>query len=221
VELPLPDWDLMYRVGAVGTEDEYLDVGRAIASGLRSALPDGWSFDGKDVLDFGAGAGRVLRHFVAEAAGASSFVATDIDRPSIEWLDRNLEPPFSAVAHGELPPLPFAPDSFDLIYASSVFTHLPRSWPEWLGELDRIARRGAYVLLSFQGRRVYELTRGRPLPDAGMVIDNEDAPWDRGGPQVFHTHPWIAEHWGAVFDVELLVAGGLNGYQDLATLRAR
>ena len=50
------------------------------------------------------------------------------------------------------PPLAFSEGTFGLVYAFSVFTHLPaelqRQWPE---EPLRVLRRGGYLLLSFHG----------------------------------------------------------------------
>ena len=52
--------------------------------------------------------------------------------------------------NGPEPPLPYADDSFDLVYALSVLTHLPvETQRRWLEELARVARE--WVLVSIHG----------------------------------------------------------------------
>jgi spermidine synthase len=75
-----------------GAEDPYLTyelLGAETKAALLDLLPDDWSFAGKRVLDFGCGAGRTLRRFLAEAE-AAEFWGADVDGASIEWLERSL-----------------------------------------------------------------------------------------------------------------------------------
>ena len=221
--LPLPDFALMHRVGSVPSAEAYLELGRSLALGLRSALPPEWTFEGKNVLDFGSGAGRVLRHFLEPAAQAQSFVAADPDKRSIDWLREHLIPPFQAVQSGELPPLPFPDDTFDLVYGLSVFTHLPDSWWQWLHELHRISRPGAYVLLTYQGRQAFRnwFDGAYDPDDVGIVGVHDGVPWDLGGAVVFHSERWIRAVWSSVFEIEGIVPGREGGAHDLAVLRTR
>jgi SAM-dependent methyltransferase len=217
----LPDFQLRRRVGAkTAASKHYEQIGKRLADDLVAALPTDWSFAGKDVLDFGAGAGRVVRHLLRTGASARSFVATDIDGPSIEWLGANVEPPFEALRNDELPPLPFEDARFDLIYAFSVFTHLAESEDAWLEELHRVARPGAHLLLSFNGPGVFEQLRQLPFPhDEGRVALSLDAPWERGGPLVFHNEDYVRRVWGERFVCEEIRPSYLSDYQDLAILR--
>jgi SAM-dependent methyltransferase len=212
----LPPVELRRRVGAVGADpDHYVRIGRFLADALLKALPADWTFDGKTILDFGGGAGRVLSALTPVATQAECFVLADIDGPSIEWLAERLQPPFQAVQTGELPPLPFHDDTFDLVYAVSVFTHLDRTWREWLLELRRVARPDAVLLLSFQGEKQYARS-GSEFP-GGMVVTNPTADWSTGGPQVFHSPEWILDHWGELFRIERIIPDAF-GVQDLAVL---
>ncbi len=63
----------------------YQRLGVAIRDQIVEVLPPDWSLDGRRVLDFGCGSGRVLRHF-AELSKDVELWGCDIDRPSIEWL---------------------------------------------------------------------------------------------------------------------------------------
>ena len=78
----------------------------------------------ESVLDFGCGVGRVLRQFAPEAREAE-FWGCDLDRPSLDWLEANLSPPFHFFESAEAPGLPQADGSFDLRDdASGVEIHL-------------------------------------------------------------------------------------------------
>jgi 2-polyprenyl-3-methyl-5-hydroxy-6-metoxy-1,4-benzoquinol methylase len=127
---PLPGLELVQRVGGFEVEDPlgvYESYGRRLRDEIVSLLPPDWEWDGKRVLDFGCGAGRILRHFLDEAELAE-FHGSDIDRPSIDWLQRNLSPPLHVITNDETPPLALASSSFDLVYATSVFTHITDHW---------------------------------------------------------------------------------------------
>ena len=102
------------------------ELGAQTKSAPLSLLPADWSFQDKRVLDFGCGAGRTLRQFFAEAQSAEIWGA-DIDVPSIEWLQANLCPPLHAWRCAPAPPLGLEPETFDLAWAISVFTHLTAS----------------------------------------------------------------------------------------------
>jgi SAM-dependent methyltransferase len=127
VDLPTPPRHLASRVfGVAGWSDPvaaYHELGAQTKRQVVRLLPAGWSFEDKRVLDFGSGAGRTLRHFAGEASVAE-FWGCDIDEPSIDWLQENLCPPFHAWRSPHNPPLGLEHSTFDLIYATSVFTHL-------------------------------------------------------------------------------------------------
>jgi SAM-dependent methyltransferase len=165
-------------------------------------LPTDWTFEGKRVLDFGCGAGRVIRHFAAEARRAE-FVGCDIDGPAIEWATEHLDPPFSFLRTAEIPPLRERGESFDLIYAISVFTHLTDSWAAWLLELRRLLKSGGLLVLSFIGEGVVEILTGEPY-DETRIGKNDlhlGTPWSAGGPTVLHSPWWLRSHLGRAFEV--------------------
>ena len=203
--LPFPPVDLMQRVGRMH-DDDPVDAYERMGSGLRtlieSMLPDDWSWSGQRVLDFGCGAGRVLRHFAPEAADGE-FWGSDIDAPSIEWLNQNLCPPFNAQLSSESPGLPQPDGYFDLIYAISVFTHVSEGWAGWLLELHRLLAEGGLLLATFLGEgMVDELFSEQWNEDhIGMNALRAANPWDLGGPYVLHSPWWIRAHWGRAFDI--------------------
>jgi SAM-dependent methyltransferase len=79
------------------------------------------------------------------------FYACDIDAAAVEWCRRNLA--FLNTAVNQLdPPLPYVTEAFDLVYAYSVFTHLPEhAQRPWIEELSRVMRPGGLLLISTHG----------------------------------------------------------------------
>ena len=203
---PHPPLELANRVASLeGYEDpfaRYDELGAESRQAILRLLPDGWSFDGRRVLDFGCGAGRTLAHFLGEAEQGEVW-GCDIDEPSIAWIESNLSPPLHAVPCGERPPLPFEDGSFDLVWAISVFTHLTDSWSAWLLEMRRILRPDGLLIATFMGKAVSEWLIEEPWDDDrhGMNVLRHLSAWEDGGPLVLHSEWWVRAHWGRAFEI--------------------
>lgn len=225
-EPPLPPVQLANRsghvVGSDGSFELYERVGAELREVVVKALPDGWTWSGKQVLDFGCGAGRVLRHFMQEAREAE-FWGCDIDAASVAWIEGNLNPPLRAFVNDELPPLPRPEASFDLIYAFSVFTHVTDSWSAWLLELHRVLAPDGILIASFLGAGMSETVAGEDWVEerVGMNVLRADRGWSDGGPTVLLSPWWIREHWGRAFDLERIEDGAVPGTQGLVVARPR
>jgi SAM-dependent methyltransferase len=215
-EFPVPPASLANYVGRLTSDDperEYLAIGRTARSFVEMLLPDDFSLDGARILDFGCGSGRVLRHFAPEAESGEAW-GCDIDAASIEWATANLTPPLRFVGCDEVPPLPFADEYFDLIYAISVFTHLTDSWSAWLLELRRILRPGGMLVVSFLGRGMSMAIALVPWTEdeIGMLPAKIGTPWSEGGPCVLHSPWWLRAHFGRAFEIHDLVEDGTGSY---------
>jgi SAM-dependent methyltransferase len=203
---PHPPFHLANRVASLEGFDEpfarYDRFGAESREAIMQILPEGFSFEGKRVLDFGCGAGRTLVHFLGEAEIAEIW-GCDIDRESIEWIRQHLEPPLHACACGTEPPLPFEDRSLDLVWAVSVFTHLTDAWSAWLLELKRALRPDGLLIATFMGKRVSEWLTDESWDEDrhGMNVLHHLASWEDGGPLVLHSEWWIRAHWGRAFDV--------------------
>jgi SAM-dependent methyltransferase len=150
--LPLPPAKLMVLVGGSTNAPAFFSGGETTARVIDEML----QADGADVrrmkslLDFGCGCGRVIRHW----RSISDHVAlhgTDYNRALIGWCRRNLR--FAQFAVNRLkPPLDYPDNAFDLVYAFSIFTHLPADLQEpWISELARVTAPGGYVFLTLHG----------------------------------------------------------------------
>jgi SAM-dependent methyltransferase len=202
---PQPPAELISYVGHrdPGRRVEDFDrFGRRYRAAILDLLPPGWSFDGKRVLDFGCGAGRVLRHFLDEARVAELH-GCDIDAASIAWLQENLSPPLHFFRTEEEPHLPFGDQHFDLIWATSVFSVLTDTWSDCLCELHRVLRRDGLLIATFVGEGGSEFVAREPWVEdrIGMNVLAYGVSWDDGGPMVMHSPWWIREHWGRAFDI--------------------
>lgn len=249
---PQPDANLRERVVGEGSERRaYFRSGlvdwRSIDSRLR-----GHGFDprrGGRILDFGVGCGRILQFF-ALYAESCELVGADVDREAVAWCREHFD--FGSFEHlRNRPPTPFADASFDAIYAFSVFSHLREDLHLlWLEELRRIARPGALLVLTVQGRCVVRATlEGRAaggfpsgaqieaelprieetgfgfFPYGGLRFgsDQEDYVDSLGREEYGSTiilEPYVRARWGELFEV-LGVDEAPDDWQDYVVLRRR
>lgn len=205
---PIPPVDLIVRAGATPgaeTVTQYLAGAAGMKDMLMSLLDEhgGPAVPGAPrVLDFGCGAGNVLRHFHAEARSGEVW-GCDIDKRSVDWLESNLAPPFHVQALSSSPVLPFPTDHFDLVYAISVFTHLADDWAAWLLELQRVLAPTGVLVTTFLGEGMAEAERAAPWDEdrVGMNVLRHGQDWQGGGPTVFLSDWWIRAHWGRAFEI--------------------
>ena len=200
---PLPPPLLRQRVHRTFDVRTFLDIGRELAGDIRSAVAssgDQWgSFD--EVLDFGCGCGRVLRHYRDELPGAKVH-GCDIDAVAISWCQRNLS--FAEFrTNGAMPPFPYDEQQFDFVYATSVFTHLNEEMQlAWLEELRRVTRPGALLLLTTHGSkyadRISQSEEGDFLYSVGATGRGKGGPAPRLVPDVVPVEGVRAEHVVAV-----------------------
>ena len=126
----------------------YFESGRRIWRTLRQILV--WRFGslswGGRVLDFASGFGRVTRHIAAEIAPDRIWVS-DIYAEGVAFQQRHfgVHGIVSATAPDRFP----GDRTFDCIFVSSLFTHLPEPrFMEWLRRLGSLVNPGGVLLFS-------------------------------------------------------------------------
>lgn len=110
---------------------------------------DGQGFDFSkkfEILDFGCSTGRFLRHLFNRHPTADCS-GCDINESHIEWMNRHM-PQVKAFQSTIMPHLPCKDESFDVITAFSIFTHINEFELTWFLELVRILKPGGYLYLS-------------------------------------------------------------------------
>ena len=208
---PFPPDDLMIRVGVspeafptrAVRETFFADAGRAVHQCIRDVIPHQ---EGQRILDFGCGSGRMLRWFASEPN--VHLTACDIHRPSIEWMQANFASAVRLYASDPAPPLPESDETFDLVYCSSVFSHLT-DWAPWLLELRRVLKPGGILVASLHGRGFWDLgfhgAHGAPWDEdsTGILVEQYGDKFDDSwGPAVYVSEWWVREHWGRALDIE-------------------
>lgn len=168
----LSPFDFMYE----GNARHYLECGASaldcILASLRcAAAPGSTAPSAAAILDFGGGAGRVMRWLGAAFPGASLSLC-DLHPELLAFAQRafGCETWLSSPDFERLQ----APRQYNLIWVGSVFTHLPapaavrllRKLTEWLAE-------GGVLVASFCGR--YALSR----QDSGSFRYIDDPAWRR------------------------------------------
>lgn len=109
------------------------------------------SLNQADVLDWGCGPGRLIRHLPELLKEARSFTGTDYNSETIKWCQNHLKG-MKFTRNDLMPPLSFEEGSFDLVYGISIFTHLSKAAHEtWLNELHRVLRQNGILFLTLHG----------------------------------------------------------------------
>jgi len=110
-----------------------------------------------DILDFGCGVGRVALPLFYAYRKPTACV--DVDPACIDYLNSQI-PEANPTVCGYNPPLPFDDGSFDVIYAVSVWTHLPpEKAHEWMLEMVRVLRPGGVALITTSNYPVLAVRR--------------------------------------------------------------
>ncbi len=237
---PFPPPALMHRTCGLDNDWHFAAHGivilRALAAASRNPLA-GY----QDLLDFGAGAGRLARMF---KGFQGRYVAVDIDAGNIAWISRNL-PWVRAVKTRPNKPLPFTNGSFDAVVAISVFTHMDEQRQFlYLDELRRVTRPGAALFLTVSGARVLERAETEPAITAMLAMPADHVGVARkafgAGPgfcflpqrghlssrrypygNTFISEAYIGRNWSKYFDIVEIVRGAIHDFQDLVVLQRR
>lgn len=130
---------------------KYHAEGLHAARWLRDHLNRHVQLKDLNILDWGCGPGRVIRHLPEVIGNGCSFHGTDYNQRSIAWCTAHL-PGISFHRNTLEASLPYLDEHFDIIYGISIFTHLSeRMHGEWLQELLRILKPNGILFLTTQG----------------------------------------------------------------------
>lgn len=121
------------------------------------------------ILEFGCGGGRLMQYMHKLAPQAQIF-GCDILSDAVAECRRKC--PWGHFSICQIrPPLDFPDNSFDLVYAYSVFTHLTEtSHIAWLKELARVLKPGGIMLLTTKS---FEFLRRASLFSPEAIVKYE------------------------------------------------
>lgn len=147
--------------------ERYFNSGRDTASWIKKEVSPFKSLNNIDILDWGCGPGRVIRHLPAVIGNDCRFWACDYNAAYVAWCDQHI-PGVTFRQNQLLPPLPFADTSMDLAYGLSIFTHLSAAMHvAWVDELLRVLRPGGILFITTHG----DITRRNLIPEELAVYD--------------------------------------------------
>ncbi|MEH2305905.1 methyltransferase domain-containing protein [Nostoc sp.] len=122
-----------------------------------------------NVLDFGCGWGRIIRFFFKDVP-VNNVYGVDVDEEMINLCRETVKYGKYNVVNSS-PPSDLPSESFDLIYAYSVFSHLNEATHiKWIEEFSRILKPNGLLIVTTRSRSHLDLCRS--LRDQGSQQDS-------------------------------------------------
>jgi len=107
------------------------------------------------ILDFGVGWGRIIRVFAKEVPPENLY-GVDVDPDILKQCELNGIPGRLSVID-PVGRLPFEDDELDVVYAYSVFSHLPENvHRHWIKEISRVLKPGGVFVSTVENHRFVE-----------------------------------------------------------------
>jgi SAM-dependent methyltransferase len=227
---PLPPQELRQRImGHLVSEALFQTGGLGlVGSFLGAALEHLADRPLRRILDWGCGCGRLARFLFALEPGLWKTYGADIDREAVLWCHLFLAQGRFLPISTE-PPTPYPEGFFDLVLASSVFTHLAaEEQARWLAELARILAPGGLLVASTQGELAASLSLSREecvlLEQKGIWDAQSDSALAGVAPEryyriVYQTQVFTQTHWKERFRLLDYRPGAAGHFQDLVVLQ--
>jgi len=214
-DLVLPPPRLVQRTYGNPSLKNYHQWGRGNAQEISALIKEHAPGEDPQVLEWGCGLGRIGSHLVPDLA----YTGVDIDRGSIAWCAENLDGRFTV--NNPQPPLPFADQSWDVVFAVSIFTHLSKkAHLAWRDEIFRVLKPGGVFLFTVHGEReAGGLTAAeRQRFDRGQIITKGGVAEGSRTYLAYHPQAFVAEHLTAPFEA---VAGPQTACNQTLYVRRR
>jgi len=146
----------------------YFAAGRQIFEAVAGVVA--WRFQGfggvRSLLDFASGYGRATR-FLVEALAPGKVTIAEIDPAAVRFQQETFG--VRGIVAGGEPESLVLEETFDVVVASSFFSHLPAErFEAWLARL--YARVGPGGVLIFSAHGMGLLPEGAPIEPSGIVF---------------------------------------------------
>jgi len=121
----------------------------------------------EDVLDVGCGCGKQAVPLARYLTGDSRYEGFDVAEPLVEWCRKKISPRYpnfhfqladvynkaynpKGKCKGSAYRFPYQDETFSVVFATSVFTHmLPDDMEHYMSEIARVMRKGGRCLISW------------------------------------------------------------------------
>jgi SAM-dependent methyltransferase len=220
---PVPPPELIVLVAGTASVEWFLTFGRAMFQAIVDLLRDDAApvEDMHAILEFGCGCGRVLRYW--QSVRGPTIYGTDYNPRLVDWCRQNL--PFAKASRNDaVPPLLYADQMFDCIYAISVFTHLSAELQTaWLRELGRVLKPGGHLLVTTQGNSFRQRMAPSELADfdAGRLVVRYEETSGTNLCSAYHPEAYVRQHLAVGYSVRKFVPAGTRQelFQDIYVMR--
>jgi len=224
-DFKLPPDYMMFESYGLSYEKYHRD-GLVTAQWILDMVKPHINFENKKVLDWGCGPARVVRHIPNLLDATNQVFGTDYNPKTVQWCQQFIR--HVNFSKNDLnPPTRYEPNTFDLIYGISIFTHLSEEKNiTWFEELIRIANVGAVLLLTTQGdaylekmtEKAKDIYKKGEIVERGKVVEGHRV-YSTFHPPVFmralfEKHAEVLEHipgkkkeWGIEQDTWVLSRG--------------
>jgi 2-polyprenyl-3-methyl-5-hydroxy-6-metoxy-1,4-benzoquinol methylase len=170
-------------------------------------------------LDFGCGSGRLAHRMIDENPPVVSLHGVDVDEDLVRWARTHLRGVFETMRPD--PPLAFPDARFDVVYATSIFTHYTESEQfAWLAELARVLKPGGVLLATTISPQMAGLFSGiseadyRQLGNDGFFCANPTGAFNARA--AFHSRGYLERAWERTLRLRLHEPQGFVNFQDLS-----
>ncbi|HSK62985.1 MAG TPA: class I SAM-dependent methyltransferase [Pyrinomonadaceae bacterium] len=209
----VPPSKLIYLVAGHRSASAFLAGGRSASEAIRAALArNGLRMEQfNNVLDFGCGVGRIIRHWNGNERPA--LHGTDYNPDLIEWCRKNLTSSEFRV-NTLSGALPYDGETFDFIYSFSVFTHLREPLQfHWIDELSRVLKPGGYIYLTTHGEQYLPVLNSSEQEQfrKGELVVREEEQSGSNLCAVFHPPSYVRDTLARKLEVADFIACGAHG----------
>jgi len=146
-----------------------------------------------NILDWGCGPGRIIRHLPELIDKSCSVYGTDYNPQTIAW-NRKALTDINFNLNCTNPPLPYVDNSFDIVYGISIFTHLSEDLHfAWFNELIRITKNNGIIFLTLQSnvfKAKLTLSEQKTF-DTGQLISKGNTKIGHRTYSAFHPEPFV------------------------------